>query len=69
MSSFSLSSSELSVVKLDWAGDFAGLLLLEELLQEEPLPEAGVSSERLPPLMTILPSLSFVAVSFPECLT
>ena len=63
MSLFSLSSDG-GVADMDLAGDFAGVVP-----SEEPLPGAGVSSERLPPLMTILPSLSFVAVSFPECLT
>ena len=68
MSLFSLSSDG-GVADMDLAGDFARVVALEELLPEEPPPGAGVSSERLPPLMTILPSLSFVAVSFPECLT
>ena len=63
MSLFSLSSDG-GVADMDLAGGFAGVVP-----SEEPPPGAGVSSERLPPLMTILPSLSFVAVSFPECLT
>ena len=65
MSSFSLSlSSDGGVANLGWAGEAA-----EVPPSEEPPPEAVVSSERLPPLMMILPSLSFVAVGFPECLT
>lgn len=51
MSSLSL-SSDVSAVNLDLAGEFAGVPPVV-LLLEEPLPEAVVSSERLPPLMVI----------------
>ena len=49
MSLFSLSSDG-GVADMDLAGDFAGVVP-----SEEPLPGAGVSSERLPPLMVISP--------------
>ena len=48
MSLFSLSSDG-GVADMDLAGDFAGVVP-----SEEP-PGAGVSSERLPPLMVISP--------------
>ena len=67
MSSLSL-SSDVSAVNLDLAGEVAEVPPVVPV-PEEPLPEAVVSSERLPPLMMTLPSLSFVAVVFPECLT
>ena len=63
MSSFSLSlSSDGGVANLGWAGEAAEVPPSEELP-----PEAVVSSERLPPLMMILPSVS-VFVLLP-CLT
>ena len=60
LSSFSLSST-LSVAAADWTGEFAGVPVPGELVPEEspsdelppsePVPV--VSSERLPPLMTM----------------
>ena len=61
MSLFSLSSDG-GVADMDFAGDFARVVALEELL-----PGAGVSSERLPPLMVISSSVSIFVV--PPCWT